>query len=86
MKRCWFAGVKCDMKAEGVNIDCHRGRRMLGTRYSGAELAKVWGIGLDRGCIVVLLRVFFLENCYFTVLWRDFSAGTGYLGRMMGTV
>ncbi len=29
---------------------------------------------------------FSLENCYFTVLWRDFSGGTGYLGRMMGTV
>jgi hypothetical protein len=29
---------------------------------------------------------FSLENYYFTVLWRDFSGGTGYLGRVMGTV
>ncbi len=29
---------------------------------------------------------FSLENCYFTVLWRDFSGGIGYLGRRMGTV
>ncbi len=59
---------------------------MLGTRYLGAELVKVRGRGLDRGWIVVLLRLFFLDNCYFTVLWLDFSAGTGYLGCVMGTV
>jgi hypothetical protein len=35
---------------------------MLGTRYSGAALAKVRGRGLDRGWIVVLLRVFFFGD------------------------
>ncbi len=55
-------------------------------RYSGAALAKVRGRGLDWGWIVVLIQMFFLENCYFTVLWLDFSAGTGYLGWVMGAV
>jgi hypothetical protein len=59
---------------------------MLGMRYSGAALAKVRGRGLDWGWIVVLIQMFFLENCYFTVLWLDFSAGTGYLGWVMGAV
>ncbi len=59
---------------------------MLGTRYSGAALAKVRGRGLDRGWIVVLLRVFFFRELLFTVLWLDFSARAGYLGRMRGTV
>jgi hypothetical protein len=35
---------------------------MLGSRYSGAALAKVRGRGLDRGWIVVLLRVFSSES------------------------
>ena len=38
---------------------------MLGTRYSGAALAKVRGRGLDRGWIVVLLRVFFFREVLF---------------------
>jgi hypothetical protein len=58
----------------------------MGTRCSGAALVKVWGRRLDRGWIVVLLHVFSLEHCYFTVLLLYFSGGTGYLGSMMGTV
>ncbi len=54
MKSCWFAGVKCDMSG-----------RMLGTRYSGAVLAKVRGRGLDRGWTVVLLQVFFFRELLF---------------------
>ncbi len=38
---------------------------MLGTRNSGAALAKVWGRGLDRGWFVVLLRVFFFRELLF---------------------
>ncbi len=38
---------------------------MLGTRYSGAALAKVRGRGLDRGWIVVLLGVFFFRELLF---------------------
>ena len=38
---------------------------MLGTRYSGAALAKVRGRGLDRGWIVVLLGVIFFRELLF---------------------
>jgi hypothetical protein len=38
---------------------------MLGTRNSGAALAKVRGRGLDWGWIVVLLRVFFFRELLF---------------------
>jgi hypothetical protein len=38
---------------------------MLGTRCSGAVLAKVRGRGLDRGWIVVLLQVFFFRELLF---------------------
>ena len=49
---------------------------MLGTRCSGSALAKVRGRGLDRGWIVVLLRVFFFRElliyCAVARLqWRD---------------
>ena len=59
---------------------------MLGTRYSGAALAKVRGRGLDRGWIVVLLRVFFFRELLFYCAVARLSARRGYLGRMMGTV
>ncbi len=81
MERCWFAGVKCDLKAVGVQL---KGEERW-TLCPGAALAKVRGRGLDWGWIVVLLREFFFR-CYFTVLWRDFSGGTGYIGQMVGTV
>ncbi len=51
MKSCWFAGVKCDMKAEGLNIE-GGGCWALGAR---AALAKVRGRGLDWGWIVVTM-------------------------------
>lgn len=38
---------------------------MLGTRCSGAALAKVRGRGLDWGWILVLLRVFFFRELLF---------------------
>jgi hypothetical protein len=38
---------------------------MLGTRYSGAALAKVLGRGLDWGWIVVLLPVFIFRELLF---------------------
>jgi len=83
MKSCWFAGVKCDMKAEGVNIEgggCWaRGAR--GRRWRRCEEGDLIGDGLWY-----CYECFSLENCYFTVQWRDFSGGTGYLGRMMRTV
>jgi len=39
---------------------------MLGTRCSGAALAKMRGRGLDRGWIVVLLGVFFFREVLFS--------------------
>ncbi len=76
MERCWFAGVKCDMKAEGIKFEGGGGWTVLDTRCSGEALAKVLGRGLDWGCIVVLLCWFFfrelLFNCSVARLqWRD---------------
>jgi hypothetical protein len=53
-----------------------------GHEVLGAELAKVLWRGL--GCIVVLLCECSLENCYFNVLWWDFSGGTGILAAWWG--
>ncbi len=67
MERCWFAGVKYDMKELGVQPKrqgrCARGRRWR--RCGGGDLI---GDGLWY-----CYASFSLENCCFTVLLRDFS-------------
>jgi hypothetical protein len=82
MKSCWFAGVKCDMKTEGVNIE---GGGCWARGARGQRSRRCGGGDLIGGGLWYSYECFSLENCYFTVLWRDFSGGTGYLGRMMGT-
>ncbi len=66
---------RCQVRHESGRCST-QGRRTLDTRCLGEALAKVRGRVLDWGWIVVLLSEFSLENCYFTVLWRDFSGGT----------
>ncbi len=50
---------------------------MLGTRYSGAALAKVRGRGLDWGWIVVLLRLFFFRELLFYCAVARFQCRDG---------
>ncbi len=82
MKSCWFAGVKCDMKAEGVTSK----EEDVGHKVLGGGAGEGGGGDLIGDGLWYCYDYFSLENYYFTVLWLDFSAGAGYLGNMMGTV
>ncbi len=83
MKSCWFAGVKCNMKAVGDNI---KGEGCWALGAWGRRWRRCGGVDLIGDGLWYTYECFSLENCYFTVLRRDLSGGTGYLGSMMGTV
>ncbi len=76
MERCWFAFVQCNMKAVGAQLK-GEGRWTLGAR--GRRWRRCGGGDLIGDGLWYSYTNFSLENCHFTVLWRDFSGGRGYL-------